>query len=130
MSERLDAMRRLMRLQGQVKRLAEARLAEAEAERREIEAAQRDLDAFVGEAPVAGKLASLVVVQRRRLGAQAVLAGQKVDRQAQETREARTRLKIAERMAETLGAEDRQLQERKEFERLLDGMMGRKPAAL
>ena len=124
MSERLDAMRRLMRLQGQVKRLAEARLAEAEAERREIEAAQRDLDAFVGEAPVAGKLASLVVVQRRRLGAQAVVAGQKVDRQAQETREARSRLKIAERMAETLGAEDRQLQERKELERLLDGMMG------
>ncbi len=128
MSERLDAMRRLMRLQGQVKRLAEVKFAEAEAERRETEAAQRDLDAFVGAAPVAGKLASLVVVQRRRLGAQAVLAAQQVDRQAEETREARSRLKIAERMAETLGAEDRRLQERKAFERLLDGMMGRTSA--
>ena len=128
MSERLDAMRRLMRLQGQVKRLAEVKLAEAEAARRDIKAAQRDLDAFVGEAPVAGKLASLVVVQRRRLGAQAVLAAQQVDRQAEETREARSRLKIAERMAETLGAEDRRLEERKAFERLLDGMMGQKSA--
>ncbi len=128
MTDRLQGMQRLLRLQGDIKRMADWRLAEAERASAEVEEAQRALAAFVDGEVLTGPLATAAIGQAKRLNVRAVAAVRRVESEADAMREATARQKLAGRMVEELGRAERAARERKDLERLIQGLAGREPA--
>lgn len=120
MTDRLKAVKRLARVQGQVKRLAEAELKFAEDRKRDIEATALGLDAFMGEPDLSARMMSLALGQRRRIAVRQAGADRALSAQADTTLEARSRSRLAERMVEDIATEERRVEERKDLERLIE----------
>ena len=120
MKDRLSAMRRVLAVQGQVKRLAEWQLAALEARKRELDDLGRELECFNDSPEVSGHLALLGLRQRRRLAARASQAESERQVQAEATRDARSREKLAEQLVADLTAEDRRSRETRDLEALIE----------
>lgn len=125
MTRRLKTMRRILAVQSQVKRLAEWQLSAIENRQREIEVLGRDLDGFIEQANLAGSLADLALRSRRRLAVGEAAADKERVLQAEATREARSRAKLAERMVEALAADERRVRERQDLDGILEGLANR-----
>ncbi len=125
MSERLEAMRRLARVQGQVKRLAEADLRSAENHQRDIAATALGLDTFMGDPDLSSRMISMAIGQRRKVAVRLGEAERALAAQTEATREARSRARLAERMVDSLGVEETRAEERKDLERLIEAMANR-----
>ena len=67
MTERLKALKRVLKVQDQLKKTADWRLAEAERAATAVETARDDLAGFLSRADLVGPLAGLAVAQARRL---------------------------------------------------------------
>ncbi len=124
MTDRLKSMKRILKVQDGIKRMADWRLAEAERERAEAAEAGRALAAFIDREMLTGPLATAAVAQSGRLGereAAAVL-------RAEALRDATARQKLAGRAVADLGRAERQRAERKDLERLVEAFAARAPA--
>ncbi len=127
MTDRLKSMKRLARVQTQVKRLAEADLLAAENRKSELDAAVLGLEAFTRDPDLSHGLASMAMRQRRRLATRQIDAEQSLAAQTEVTREARARVKLVERMVETIGQDEARVEERRDLERLIEAMANRDP---
>ncbi|MCW6507345.1 hypothetical protein [Lichenifustis flavocetrariae] len=125
MSDRLKAMRRIMAVQAQAKRLAEWELAATERRKAAIEAARRDLDSFVEGANLAGPLGTIAIKQARRLAQREAASEQDRSRQIDAVQAAERRHRLSERVTETLATEERAAEERRLLEQLVEGLMAR-----
>lgn len=125
MSDRLKSMRRLARVQGQVKRLAEADLQSADEHRRDVAATALGLDAFMGDPDLSSRMISMAIGQRRKVAVRLTEAERALAAQTEVTREARSRFRLAERMVDNLGVEEKRAQERKDLERLIEAAANR-----
>ncbi len=128
MSERGRSIARIVALQSKVKTLAAARLALAEAAKAEIAANREALDAFVDGAALTGALAVQAIGQARRLARREAEAENRRLPLAAARQQAETRLKLAERVAETIGREEEAAAERQALEHLIEAAVGREPA--
>ena len=88
--------------------------------KRELEDLGRELESFTDRPDVSGHLALLGLRQRRRLAARASQAESERLVQAEATRDARGREKLAERLVEDLTAEDRRSRETRDLEGLIE----------
>lgn len=127
MTDRLDSMKRLVRLQHQVKRLAEAELQTAISRKSEIEAMALGLDGLIGSPDHAPALVKMAMGQRRRVAVRHTEATRSLEAQGEATLEARSRFRLAERLVETIAEEESRVQERKDLERLIQAMANRDP---
>lgn len=125
MNDRLRAMKRILAVQEQAKRLAEWQLFAIENRKRDIAAAQQDLDRFTESSALTGPLASVAVRSGRRLATRSVAAEAEHVAQTEVAREARSQVKLAGRMVEDLARDDRRVQERRDLERLIEAVAAR-----
>ena len=125
MTERLNALKRVLKVQDQLKRSADWRLAEAERAAAEAEASAGELADFVARADLIGPLAGLAVAQARRLAVQGQAAARRVAAEAEAMREVTARQKLVAKGVDTLAREEAAAAERKELERLIEGLAGR-----
>ena len=129
MTERLKALKRVLKVQDQLKRTADWRLAEAERAAGAVEQAKADLAEFLARTELTGPLAGLAVAQARRLAAQGVAAARAVEAEAEAMREVTARQKLVAKGVETLAREEAAARERKDLERLIEGLAGRAAGA-
>lgn len=118
-------MKRVLAVQGQLKRHADWRLLAAERTAADIEAAQADLATFMARDDLVGPLAAVAVAQARRLATRGAAAAQAVDVEAAAMREATARHKLVAKGVEALAREEAAARERKDLERLIEGFAGR-----
>ena len=126
MSERLEAMRRIVKVQSQIQRLAEWRVLESEAKVRANAAARADLATFVEQPEAVGGLASAALKQAQRLvereGHLTLERDQRIAANVAATR----RLKGSETLVDTLGRAHREAEERKSLEAIIEAAMARR----
>ncbi len=125
MTDRLNGMRRILKVQDGLKCMADWRLAEAERERAEAAEARSAVAAFVnGEVPT-GPLAVATISQARRLGEREAAAVRRVATEAEAMRDATAGQKLAGRVLAELDRAERQRAERKDLERLIEAFAAR-----
>ena len=105
MTDRLKSMKRILKVQDGIKRMADWRLAEAERERAEAAEAGREIAAFIDREMLTGPLAIAAVAQSGRLGEREAAAVLRAEAEA-----------------------ERQRDERKDLERLVEAFAARAPA--
>lgn len=125
MSERLKSMQRIVAMQAQRKRLAEWALAAAETRKASIGVARTELGTFVQDENLTGPLASLAMIQTRRLAEREAEAGAEVGRQRQAVQAAERRHRLAERLTEAVAADHRVEAERRGLEQLIESAVAR-----
>ncbi|WP_245496651.1 hypothetical protein [Lichenibacterium ramalinae] len=125
MTERLKALKRILKVQDQLKKTADWRLAEAERAAGDVEAAKLDLADFLVRADLVGPLAGLAVAQARRLDAQGQAAARTVASEAEAMRAVTARQKLVAKSLEALSREEAAAKERKDLERMIEGLAGR-----
>lgn len=125
MTDRLKAMKRVLKVQDQLKRSADWRLAEAERASAEIADAQTDLWRFMDDTVLTGAFAAAAAAQSRRLDTRGSAAAQVVETERLAMQEATARQKLVAKALETLSREDAAARERKDLERLIEGFAGR-----
>ena len=119
------AMKRVLKVQDQLKRSADWRLAEAERVSAEIADAQAELWRFMDDAVLTGAFAAAAAAQSRRLDSRGSEAAQIVEAERIAMQEATARQKLVAKTLETLSREDAAARERKDLERLIEGFAGR-----
>ncbi len=125
MNDRLLGMKRILKVQDQVKRMADWRVAEAERHKREVEEAQRVLAAYMDEAVLEGALAAAAVAQTRRLVQRGTAADANLAAETGKAREAQGRQKLVARFVDALTHEDRTARERKDLDVLIEAFTNR-----
>ena len=120
MNDRLVGMKRILKVQDQVKRIADWRVADAERHKQEIEEAQRALVAYLDDAVLEGALAAVAVAQTRRLVRRGTAAAENLAAEIDMAREAQGRQKLVARLVDALGHEDRMARERKDLDALIE----------
>ncbi len=128
MTDRLKSMKRILKVQDGIKRMADWRLAEAERERAEAAEAGREIAAFIDREMLTGPLAIAAVAQSGRLGERVAAAVLRAEAEAEALRDATARQKLAGRAVADLGRAERQRAERKDLERLVEAFAARAPA--
>ncbi len=126
MTDRLKSMKRILKVQDGIKRMADWRLAEAERERAEAAEAGRAIAAFIDREMLTGPLATAAVAQSGRLGEREAAAVLRAEAEA--LRDAMARQKLAGRAVADLDRAERQRDERKDLERLVEAFAARTPA--
>ena len=122
-------MRRVLAVQDQLKRLAEWRLADAEALRRDLEAEALALDGFIDRSELSDPLATTAMNHRRRVAGREAAAKETIEQETKATTEARSLHRLAERMIGGLKTDIARERERQDLERLLEDLAGRDPAS-
>ncbi len=125
MTDRLKALKRVLKVQDQLKRSADWRLAEAERVSAEIADAQAELWRFMDVTVLTGAFAAAAASQSRRLDARGSAAAQVVETERTTMQEATARQKLVAKAHETLSREDAAARERKDLELLIEGFAGR-----
>ncbi len=125
MNDRLLGMKRVLKVQDQIKRIADWRVAEAERHKREIEDAQRVLAAYLDDSALEGALAAAAVAQTRRLVRRGTAADESLAAETDKAREAQGRQKLVARFVDTLAHEDRAARERKDLAALIEAFTNR-----
>ena len=125
MTERLKALKRVLKVQDQLKKTADWRLAEAERAATAVETARDDLAGFLSRADLVGPLAGLAVAQARRLAVEGQAAARTVAAEAEAMRAVTARQKLVAKGVEALAREEAGARERKDLERLIEGLAGR-----
>ena len=120
MNDRLVGMKRILKVQDQVKRIADWRVAEAERLKREIEDAQQALAAYLAETALEGALAAAAVAQTRRLVRRGMDATESLADETHKAREAQGRQKLVARFVDALAHDDRTARERKDLAALIE----------
>lgn len=128
MTDRQRSIARVVALQGKMQTIAAARLAAAEAQQREIVADREALQAFVAGAELTGAFAVHAITTTRALVAREADADARRKTLAEARQAVETRLKLAERLAETLDREEAAAAERRALERLIEEAVARGPA--
>jgi hypothetical protein len=123
--DRLKAMRRIVAVQAQVKRIAEWKLASIEERKVRLETATRELAGFLDGENAVGRFATLALKQARRLAEREAAAERDRIRQAAATLKAQSRHKLAEEMTETFAREDRAVRERQALEQLIESFVSK-----
>lgn len=126
MTDRLKAMKRVLKVQDQLKRSADWRLAEAERAEAEVETAKTELARFIDGELLTGPLAGVAAAQARRLDIRAAAAAKTVADESAAMRDATARQKLVAKSVETLAREEAALRERKDLERLIEGFASAK----
>ena len=125
MSERLKAMKRVLKVQDQLKRSADWRLAEAERTAAEVEAAKSEFIAFLARTDLSGPLAGLAVRRTQRLAVEEHAAARVVASETEAMREVTARQKLIAKSVDALARDEAAVRERKDLERLIEGFAGR-----
>ena len=125
MTDRLRGMTRILKVQDQLKRMADWRLAEAERGAAEIVDAQAEIRRFMGGDTPLGSLAASAAAQSRRLAARGIAAARTVEQEAEAMRDATARQKLVAKSLEALTREEAASRERKDLERMIEGLAGR-----
>ncbi len=125
MNDRLLGMKRILKVQDQVKRIADWRVAEAERSKREIEDAQRALAAYIDDTVLDGSLAAAAVAQTRRLLGRGTAAAEALAAENEKAREAQGRQKLVARFVDGLSRDDRMVRERKDLDTLIEAFTSR-----
>ena len=120
MNDRLVGMKRILKVQDQVKRMADWRVADAERHKREIEDAQRALAAYLDDAALEGALAAAAVAQTRRLVRRGTAAAESLAAETEAARQAQGRQKLVARFVDALTHDDRTARERKDLDVLIE----------
>lgn len=128
MTERQRSLARVVALQGKMQRIAAAKLATADAQQREIAASREALQAFVASADLTGALAVHAITATRALVAREAEAEAHRKSLAEARQAVETKLKLAERLAETVDREEAASAERRALERLIEEAVARPPA--
>ncbi len=118
-------MKRVLKVQDQLKRSADWRLAEAERAAAEVEASKAELARFLDGALLTGPLAGIATAQARRLDMRAIAAAQAVTAEAEAMRDATARQKLVAKGVDALAREEAAARERKDLERLIEGVVAR-----
>ena len=125
MTDRLKAMKRVLKVQDGLKRSADWRLAEAERDAAEVEASKAELARFLDGALLTGPLAGIASAQARRLDLRAAAAAEAVTAETEAMRDATARQKLLAKGVEALAREEAAGRERKDLERLIEGFAAR-----
>jgi hypothetical protein len=125
MTDRLKSMKRILKVQDQLKRSADWRLAEAERASAEIGEAKAELWRFMDETMLTGPFAAAAVAQARRLETRGTEAARVVETERIAMQEATARQKLVAKALDTLTREDAAARERKALERLIEGFAAR-----
>ena len=125
MNDRLNGMKRILKVQDQVKRIADWRVVEAERHKREIEEAQRLLAAYLDESALEGALAAAAVAQTRRLVRRGTEAAESLASETDKAREAQGRQKLVARCVDALTQDDRTARGRKDLDTLIEAFTNR-----
>lgn len=128
MTDRQRSLARVVALQGKMQTIAAARLAAADAQKREIAASREALQAFVAGAELTGALAVHAITATRALVAREADAEARRASLAEARQAVETKLKLAERLAETVDREEAAAAERRALERLIEEAVSRPPA--
>ncbi len=128
MSERLKAMKRVLKVQDQLKRSADWRVAEAERAAAEVETAKTELSDFIARSELVGPLAGIAVAQARRLAVRGDAAARAVEDETAAMRDVTARQKLVARAIDGLAREEASARERKALERLIEAFVARAPA--
>lgn len=128
MTDRQRSIARVVALQGKMQTIAAAKLAAADAQHREIAASREALQAYVATAELTGALAVHAITATRVLVAREADAASRRKSLAAARQTVETKLKLAERLAETLKREDAADAERRALERLIEEAVTRGPA--
>lgn len=127
MTDRQRSIARVVALQGKMQTIAAAKLAAADAQHREIATSREALQAFVATADLTGALAVHAITATRALVAREAEAESRRKALAEARRKVETKLKLAERLAETLDREEAAAAERRTLERLIEEAVARPP---
>ncbi len=125
MTDRLKAMKRVLKVQDQLKRSADWRLADAERAAAEVEASKAELARFLDGALLTGPLAGIASAQARRLDMRATAAAEAVAAETEAMRDATARQKLVAKGVDALAREEAAARERKDLERLIEGVVAR-----
>ncbi len=125
MNERLRALKRIRAVQQTLRDMADWKLGAAERAKADVTAARTALETYLSDAPPTGTFAAHAVRQVGRLLAREAEAEHARAALAASKLEAETRLKLAERVADTLGADERDRTERRRLEELVETMLAR-----
>ncbi len=128
MTDRQRSLARVVALQGKMQTIAAAKLAAADAQKREIVASREALQDFVAGAELTGALAVHAITATRALVAREAEAEARRKSLAEARQAAETKLKLAERLAETIDREEAAAAERRALERLIEEAVARPPA--
>lgn len=128
MTDRQRSLARIVALQGKMQTIAAAKFATADAQQREIAASREALQAFVAGADLTGALAVQAITATRGLVAREAEAEARRKTLAETRQAVETRLKLAERLAETIDRETAAAAERRALERLIEEAVARPPA--
>ena len=125
MNDRLVGMKRILKVQDQVKRMADWRVAEAERHKRDIEDAQQALATYLADTVPEGALAAAAVAQTRRLVHRGTAATENLADETRKAREAQGRQKLVERFVDALTKDERTARERKDLAALIEAFTNR-----
>lgn len=128
MTDRQRSIARVVALQGKMQTIAAAKLAAADAQHREITTSRQALQAFVATAELTGALAVHAITATRALVSREAEAESRRKSLAEARQAVETKLKLAERLAETLGREEAAAAERRALERLIEEAVTRASA--
>ncbi len=120
MSDRLATMRRIAKVQAQMKRMAEWKLAATEQKLAATEADRLALNAFVDTGAGLGDLAQLAMRQTARLALREKAMAAKREQASAAAFEARRRSKTADLATDAMAREERDATERRDLERLIE----------
>jgi hypothetical protein len=125
MSERLKGIRRVQAVQAKIRDLAAWKLGAIERRQAELATARTAVEAFIASEGPTGALAGLADGTVRRLaGREAAVERQRIA-VAGAAREAESRLKLADRLVDGIARDERDAQERRRLEDLVEMMLGR-----
>lgn len=125
MNDRLVGMKRILKVQDQVRRIADWRVAEAERHKREIDDAQQVLAAYLADTALEGALAAAAVAQTRRLVRRGTAAADSLAEESRTAREAQGRQKLVARFVDALTHDERTARERKDLAALIEAFTNR-----
>ena len=128
MTDRLKALRRVLKVQDQLKRSADWRLAEAQRVVAEVAASKVELARFRDGELLTGPLGVAAAVQARRLDARGIDAEAVEAAETQAMREATARQKLVAKGVETLARDEAAARDRKDLERLIESFTARRGA--
>lgn len=126
MTDRSKGLKRILRVQDQLKRMADWRFAEAERAANAVDAARLELAAFLDANLLTGGLASIAAAQARRLDARGEAAAVAVTAEAEARRDVAARQKLVAKAAQEAVRDEGAARERKELERLIEGFAARR----
>ena len=126
MTDRLKALRRVLKVQDQLKRSADWRLAESQRVAGEIAASKVELARFRDGELLTGPLGIAAAVQARRLDARGIEADAAVAAEAETMRDATARQKLVAKGVETLARDEAAARDRKDLERLIESFTTRR----